>query len=257
MDKYNLLDCTLRDGGYITDWKFPDPMIRDVIQTLAFANLDFVEVGYLCDNPNRVNSTQFSSAEQLSEFLPQNRRRCKFLAMADVAQILPDAIAPHSEKSVDGIRVVFYKHQIAEALVLSKRIKEQGYQLFVQPMVTIDYTLDEFVQLTKQLADIEPDAISIVDSFGYMRKDDFRKYFKVVDNVMAPDTTIGFHLHNNMNLAFSTAQDIMEYDTHRRLIIDASLYGMGRGAGNLNTELIANHYNYMFGIKYNIKFTNS
>jgi 4-hydroxy 2-oxovalerate aldolase len=149
--------------------------------------------------------------------------------------------------------VVFYKHQIEEAILLCKAVRDNGYKLFVQPMVTIDYTLEEYSRLIRRMIVLQPYAISIVDSFGYMNKDDFRKYFKVLDNVLDSDVVVGFHSHNNMNLAFITAQDILEYKTNRRIIVDASLYGMGRGAGNLNTELIAHYYNMIFGEKYDIQ----
>lgn len=250
MDKFNLLECTLRDGGYITSWNFEDDMIRDTVKTLIDAKLDFVEVGYLNNKPYEKNTTQFKEIEKISEFLPEDRKGALILAMADVTQFKPEDLTPYTGKSIDGIRVVFYKHQIEEALVLSKAVKDMGYKLFVQPMVTIDYTIDEYTALSKRISELEPFAVSIVDSFGYMLKADFRQYFKILDNILPNETMVGFHSHNNMNLAFITAQDILEYQTNRRLVIDSSLYGMGRGAGNLNTELIANYYNMVLGSKY-------
>ena len=250
MDKFNLLECTLRDGGYITGWHFQDDMIKDTVKTLIDANLDFVEIGYLNNSANQRNMTQFKTIDDISEFIPEDRKDSLILAMADVLQFKPEDLTPYDGKSIDGIRVVFYKHQIEEALILSKAIKKAGYKLFVQPMVTIDYTVNEYAKLAKEIAKLDPYAVSIVDSFGYMLKSDFRQYFKILDNILSPETVIGFHSHNNMNLAFITAQDILEYETSRRLVIDASLYGMGRGAGNLNTELIANYYNMTLGDNY-------
>lgn len=250
MDKFNLLECTLRDGGYITGWHFDDEMIKETVKTLIDAKLDFVEIGYLNNSASEKNMTQFRTINQIADFIPEDRKDSVILAMADVLQFKPEDLTPYDGKSIDGIRVVFYKHQIEEALTLSKAIKEAGYKLFVQPMVTIDYTVDEYASLAKDIAKLDPYAVSIVDSFGYMLKSDFRQYFKILDNILSPETVIGFHSHNNMNLAFITAQDILEYETSRRLVIDASLYGMGRGAGNLNTELIANYYNMTLGNKY-------
>jgi len=250
MDKFNLLECTLRDGGYITDWNFEDEMIKDTIATLIEANLDFVECGYLNKKEYVPGTTQFQNIEQLKSFIPKDRKNSIMLAMADVMQFGPEDLTPYTGESIDGIRVVFYKHQVAEALELSRAVKQMGYLLFMQPMVTIDYTINEYSELAKQISALKPYAVSIVDSFGYMLKSDFRQYFKILDNIMEPEVVIGFHSHNNMQLAFITAQDILDYDTSRRLVIDASLYGMGRGAGNLNTELIANYYNIVFGEKY-------
>ena len=251
MDKYNLLDCTLRDGGYITKWFFGDDVIKNMIIGLIESNLDYIEVGYLNNKTYEKDTAIFNNIDQISTFIPQNRENSIMLAMADVTQFLPENITPYNGKSIDGIRVVFYKHQIEEAMELCKAIKNNGYKLLVQPMVTIDYTIDEYTSLTKRIASLNPYSVAIVDSFGYMIKQDFRQYFKILDNILPSNTNIGFHSHNNMQLAFITAQDILDYQTTRRLIIDASLYGMGRGAGNLNTELIANYYNMLLGNKYN------
>lgn len=255
MDKFNLLDCTLRDGGYINKWKFRDETIADIIGKLIDAKIDFIEVGYLNNSEHGKDSTQFDQIEKIAKYIPKERRgETTILAMADVQQFLPEDLTDYTGESIDGIRVVFYKHQIEKAMVLAKAVKEKGYKLFMQPMVTIDYSIEEYAHLTKRIAGLKPYAISIVDSFGYMLKEDFRRYFKILDNVLDSDTVVGFHSHNNMNLAFITAQDILEYNTNRRLVIDASLYGMGRGAGNLNTELIANYYNMTLGRKYNISY---
>lgn len=250
MDKYNILDCTLRDGGYINQWTFADTTIAEMISGLALAGIDFIEVGYLNQNGQGMHTTQFKNTEAISRFLKRNG--CIYLAMADVDQFSPKDLAVHDGTSIDGIRVVFYKHQMKQAMRLAKAVQEKGYRLFMQPMVTIDYSIDEYAKLIKKIAKLNPFAVSIVDSFGYMLKEDFRRYFKVIDNLMEPEVFVGFHSHNNMNLAFITAQDILEYDTCRKLILDSSLYGMGRGAGNLNTELITNYYNMVLGQKYDV-----
>lgn len=252
MDKFSLLDCTLRDGGYITKWDFEDCTIRGLIKGLIDANLDFIEVGYINPEVHGNNTTQFESIEKISEYLPLERKKSMIFAMADVQVCSSDNITPCAGNSIDGIRVVFYKQQIREAMDIAKKVKESGYKLFMQPMVTIDYTIDEYTQLSKYIAELEPYGVSIVDSFGYMLKSNFRQYFKILDNILNVDAMIGFHSHNNLDLAFITAQDILEYDTNRRILIDSSLYGMGRGAGNLNTELIANYYNMVLEKKYNV-----
>ncbi|GFI45276.1 4-hydroxy-2-oxovalerate aldolase [Lachnospiraceae bacterium] len=252
MKQIYLLECTLRDGGYITDWKFSDKCIKDIIASLIEANLDLIEVGYLNRNAKEKNTTLFSSVEKISEFLPTDRKGKTILAMADVTQFYPEDLTPYDGSSIDGIRVVFYKHQANQAIKLCRKINEMDYKLFVQPMVTIDYTVEEYTQLISSLCSLNPCAVSIVDSFGYMNKEDFRTYFEILNDQLSHKAMVGFHSHNNMNLAFITAQDVMEYETERKLVIDCSLYGMGRGAGNLQTELITNYYNMCFQKRYNI-----
>lgn len=253
MDRYRLLDCTLRDGGYINNWEFGKMAIRDIIAELTQANLDYIECGYLNSKHLGKEQAIFNSIQAIEEVIPKDRGKSLFLAMADVNQFSKEDINLYTGNSIDGIRVVFYKHQIEQALELCKAIKEKGYKLFVQPMVTIDYSIDEYKNLARRIAELDPYAIAIVDSFGYMVKEDFRKYFRILDNLLPINVNIGFHSHNNMELAFLTAQDILEYNTKRNIIIDSSLYGMGRGAGNLNTELIANYYNMVLGYKYDLQ----
>ena len=246
----SLLDCTLRDGGYITKWGFGEEVIKGVAQALVDANLEYVEVGYLNNKPYEEGSALFHDINQMIDFIPKDRKNSTILAMADVTQFTKEDLVPFDGRSIDGIRVVFYKHQIEEALEFCKAVKENGYKLFVQPMVTIDYTIQEYTALAERIHELEPFAVSIVDSFGYMNKEDFRRYFTILDCVLERETVIGFHSHNNMQLAFITAQDIMDYKTSRNLMIDASLYGMGRAAGNLNTELITNYYNMSYEQRY-------
>lgn len=253
MDRYRLLDCTLRDGGYINNWEFGKQNVKDMIHKLVEAKLDYIECGYLNNAHQGTEQAIYKSIEEISDLLPKNKGNSLFLAMADVNQLSKDDITPYTGNSIDGIRVVFYKHQIEQALDLCATINAKGYKLFVQPMVTIDYTIDEYTELARRIAELNPYAIAIVDSFGYMLKEDFRKYFKILDNILPISVNIGFHSHNNMELAFLTAQDILEYKTKRNIIIDSSLYGMGRGAGNLNTELIANYYNMTLGQKYDLQ----
>jgi len=253
MNKYNLLDCTLRDGSYITEGEFPDQAIRDIIKTLIDSNLDFVEVGYLNSTKlYRGNSTHFDSISRIAEYLPVERKNAMLLAMVDVDQFKIEDFTPYDGTSVDGIRIVFYKHQIKEAIKYAKIVNELGYKLFMQPMVTIDYSMSEYSSLCDELIKLNPFGISIVDSFGYMTPGDFRKYFKILDNLAPESVIIGFHSHQNMNLALPVAVDVFEYSTARRLVIDCSLLGMGRGAGNLQTELVANYYNNSFVPKYDI-----
>jgi 4-hydroxy 2-oxovalerate aldolase len=253
LNKRNILDCTLRDGSYITDGEFPDFAIRDIIQTAIDSQLDFVEVGYLNNTkPYNQNSTHFDSVRRISEYIPDDRKGATILAMVDIDRFRIGDFVPYDGKSVDGIRIVFYKHQVAVALDYAKAVKNLGYKLFMQPMVTIDYSINEYSLLAEEIANLEPSAVSIVDSFGYMTPSDFRRYYKVLDNVVSDSTSIGFHSHNNMNLALPVAIDALEYQTQRKLIIDSSLLGMGRGAGNLQTELIATYYNANFNNKYNV-----
>ena len=120
-------------------------------------------------------------------------------------------------------------------------------------MVSVSYSDEEFLDLIKRVNDIEPYAFYIVDSFGMMKRKDLTRFFYLVEHNLKESIFIGFHSHNNMQLAYSNAQSLVDMHTDRGMIIDSSVYGMGRGAGNLNTELFVEYLNENADGKYDIK----
>ena len=118
-----------------------------------------------------------------------------------------------------------------------RTVKEKGYKVFVQAMVSVAYTDEEFLELISKVNELEPYAFYIVDSFGMMKRKDLTRLFYIVEHNLKQSIWIGFHSHNNMQLAYSNAQSLVDMQTKRNIIIDSSVYGMGRGACNLNTEL--------------------
>lgn len=254
MKKIKLLDCTLRDGGYINQWDFGKETIKKITYDLSKANLDLIEIGYLNKDAADDNKSIYKSIEEASFIIPKDikTKKCLYLAMADVDQFLPENLEPYKDGYIDGIRVVFYKHQVDKALEMCTAVAKAGYKLFVQPMVTVDYTISEYCDLIEKINLLNPYAVSIVDSFGYMGKSELFKYFQLLDSNLDQKVIIGFHSHNNMQMALLNSEALLSCDTDRTLIVDSSLYGMGRGAGNLNTELITNYYNETISYKYNI-----
>jgi len=255
MNNIKILDCTLRDGGYVNDWTFGDDAIRSVISDLMESRMDYIECGYISNREYKKDRTVFKDLSQISEFLPERRSSSQILVMADVQQCEPCDIPEFDGKSVDGIRVVFYKHQIDKALPLIEDIAKKGYKVFVQPMVTMSYSMDEYRSLIDKINKMNVFAVAIVDSFGFMTRRDILRYLDILDAELSSGTGIGIHLHNNMQMALHNALLMFEYDgcTNREVIIDASVYGMGRGAGNLCTELITYYYNSHIEEKYNVE----
>jgi 4-hydroxy 2-oxovalerate aldolase len=117
-------------------------------------------------------------------------------------------------------------------------LSEKGYDVFVQPMVTSRYSLPELKILIKECNNFSAYALYIVDSYGLMNSKDVLKLFKIFDDGLNKKIKIGFHGHNNLNLAFSNAISIIEQNSNRSVIIDSSIMGMGQGAGNVQTELL-------------------
>lgn len=238
MTNIRLLDCTLRDGGYCNNWTFGQNNIHKIVNGLLEANLDIIEVGYISQKKEfNIERTQYTSFEQAGRFIPENREGRIFVGMINYGEFNIDGIPAYDGSSVEGIRVTFRKKERVEALEFCAKLKEKGYKVFIQGMVSLSYTDDEFLDLIKRVNAFEPYAFYIVDSFGMMKGKDLRRLFYTVEHNLSENVYIGFHSHNNMQLAYSNCLALAGMETNRSIIIDASIYGMGRGAGNLNTEL--------------------
>lgn len=254
MNTVQLLDCTLRDGGYCNQWNFGYENIQKITQKLVEANVEIIECGFLTEEIifNR-NVTKFDKVEQIKDILPKKKNDKLFVAMMNYGEYNIDSLPNCDGNSINGIRVAFHKKDVKDALTVCKKIQKKGYRVFIQAMVSLCYSDEEFLDLIHRVNELNPYAFYIVDSFGMMKAKDLIRLFYMVEHNLNGKIRIGFHSHNNMQLAYSNAQTLMELQTNRNLIIDSSVYGMGRGAGNLNTELFIDYLNENFDKRYNMQ----
>ena len=130
---------------------------------------------------------------------------------------------------------------------------DKGYKVFVQPVGTTSYSDEQLLQLIKHVNELQPYAFYLVDTLGLMHPNDVLRFFYLIDHNLQKTIHMGFHSHNNLQLSYSNCQTLAQLVTERIISLDSSVYGMGRGAGNLNTELIANYLNERNGRKYEIE----
>jgi 4-hydroxy 2-oxovalerate aldolase len=252
MNQIKVLDCTLRDGGYVNNWHFGEQNINFLIQKLTASEMDIIECGFLS---NKItfdkDSTRFPTIDSMKALLPTTKT-AMYVCMINFGEY---AIAdiPSCDGSIEGIRVAFHKKDLHAALELCQGIQQKGYKVFIQPMVSVTYSDIEFVDLIKQANKINPYAFYIVDSFGVMRRNELMRLYHLVDHNLDKDIYVGFHSHNNIQLSYSNAQALVDLKTKRKMIIDASVMGMGRGAGNLNSELFVEYLNDINGTHYKVK----
>lgn len=254
MGKIQVLDCTLRDGGYCNECRFGFVNEMKIIQGLVDANIDIIECGFLMNNIKYDKDvSRFSSLDEVSKIIPHNKERKTFVLLADYGQYNPNGLPVYDGNSIDGIRIAFHKKDRFAALKECQVVKGKGYKVFVQAMVSLSYTDEEFLDLIEKVNELEPYAFYIVDSFGTMKRKDLNRLFYLVEHNLKGEIKIGFHSHNNMQLAYSNAQSLVDLHSERDLIIDSSVYGMGRGAGNLNTELFVQYLNDNAEGRYDIR----
>ncbi|MCD7740827.1 MAG: aldolase catalytic domain-containing protein [Ruminococcus sp.] len=238
------LDCTLRDGGYCNDCHFGFENEKKIVSGLMEANIDIIECGFFMNTVEYDRDrTRFTNLDQVAKIIPEKRDGKIFVMLADHGKFVPEDLPEYDGTSVDGLRIAFHKKDRIAGLDDCRKVKEKGYKVFIQAMVSVSYTDEEFLDLICRVNDVEPYAFYIVDSFGMMKKKDLTRLFYMVEHNLKNTIKIGFHSHNNMQLAYSNAQSLVHIQTDRDLIIDSSVYGMGRGAGNLNTELFVEYLN--------------
>ncbi len=247
-----ILDCTLRDGGYVNAWRFGSENIAKISKNLVRSKFDWVEVGFLQSKQYDPETTLFRYLSQVSPFLPAARQNTKFCIMITYGEYDLDDIPVYDGSSVDGLRVIFKKNNWHQALDYCRELKNKGYEIFINPMHTYAYSDKELLDLVDLVNSISPSTFTIVDTMGIMRSDELIRIFMLIDHNLNPKIKVGFHSHNNLQLSFSNALALLDIKTKRELIIDSSVKGMGRGAGNLPTELLMQYLNDNFETNYNL-----
>lgn len=249
MKHIKILDCTLRDGGYVNNWNFKEKNIKFIINNLVKAGCDYIECGFLKLKEYDKDKSWFQNFSQLEAFLPQSSDS-KYTLMINFGEIPIEAL-PRCNTRIH-LRIVFKKDKHIEALAYCKQLIEKGYKIFINPMNTNTYSSVELLELIEQVNKLKPVGFTIVDTTGSMSKQDIMSIYYLIDNNLNKDIALCFHSHNNLQLSFSNAQLLMEQNTKRELIIDSTVFGMGRGAGNLCTELIIKYINDNYDGSYNI-----
>lgn len=251
MDKrIKLLDCTLRDGGYVNDFRFGKQNIQGIIKKLSDASVDVIECGFLRSGAFDPDCSLFGSVAAVKEVIGQKNPNLMYVAMIQYGKFSMEELDDYDGTSIDGIRLTFHEHEIGEAFQQGTEIIRKGYKLFMQPVGTTTYTDEALLKLIKQINQLRPYAFYMVDTLGIMYKNDLLRMYYLVDHNLDKSIVVGFHSHNNLLLSFANAQELMQLNSSRERIIDASVYGMGRGAGNLQTELVTQYINASFGLRY-------
>lgn len=250
MNNVHILDCTLRDGGYVNQFEFGKKTITKMIDKLTEAKIDIIECGFLISGQADPEKSLFDSVEAMIPHLKRKDDHLMYVAMIAFGDISESEISPYDGTSIDGIRITFHEAEIEPAVLLGKQLKNKGYQIFMQPVGTMAYSDLELIHLIEKINQLEPFAFYLVDTLGTMYQNDLLRMFYLVNHNLKDSISIGFHSHNNLQLSFSNAQELLNIHTNRNIIIDSSVFGMGRGAGNLCTELITRYINDNFTESY-------
>ncbi|MCQ2522901.1 MAG: hypothetical protein MJ123_01065 [Lachnospiraceae bacterium] len=248
----SLLDCTLREAP-IENMCMGEHTSGRLLSGLSKADVDIIECGYLKNASHISGSTIFNTVEEISSFIGSKKSNVSYVALVDYGRYDLKYLSDNPGNSIDGIRICFKKGEQKDVISYAEEIIKRGYKVFIQHVDTADYSDQEILEFIGWINTIKPYAYSIVDTFGAMYTDDVRRIAHLVDYNLDRSIKLGFHGHNNLLMANANAQALVSELFHKRdVIIDASLLGCGRGAGNANTELIASFLNSRYQTNYDL-----
>ena len=254
MKDLKLLDCTLRDGGYINDWKFGYTNIVSIFERLVDSEADIIEVGFLDDRrPYDIDRSIFpdtASADRIYCRLYKNN--AMIVGMIDYGTCAIENLAPCDQTCLDGIRVIFKKGKMYPAMEFCRQVKALGYRVFSQLVSVTSYSDEELLELIRLVNDVKPYGVSMVDTYGLLDSDHLLHLYQILDENVDSEIRIGFHAHNNFQLGYANSLAFLKYPGKHDIVVDGTLYGMGKSAGNAPIELIAMTMNDRYGKNYQI-----
>ncbi len=239
-----VLDCTIRDGGLINKHQFSDETVRAVYDTCIEAGIDYMEVGYK-NSHKAFPKSDFGAWRHCDEAdlnrlfggHDPERTGLKLCAMADAGKSdYKEQIVPRSDSVLSMIRVAFYAHQVSEAVQMIEYCHNHGYETCANLMAVSNVEDVEIDTVLAAIRNTPAQVMVIVDSFGHLYREQIdRLYKKYAAALEGTGKEIGIHAHNNQQLAFANTIEAIILGSNR---VDATMFGLGRGAGNCHMELL-------------------
>ena len=234
-----VLDCTLRDGGLVNNFAFSDEFVKNLYEANVKAGVDYMEFGYKADrdefNPKDYGKWKFTKEEDLRAIVGENNTKLKISVLADAGRTnFERDILPKSESVIDMIRVAAYINQIPSAIEMIEDAHAKGYETTVNIMAVSKVQEEELIKGIELLAETNVDVIYLVDSFGFFYPEQINRLAKIyIEIAERANKKIGIHTHNNQQLAFANTIEALRVGVS---YLDATVNGMGRGAGNCFIE---------------------
>lgn len=247
-----VLDATIRDGGLCNNFEFTDEFVTELYKSNIKSGVDYMEFGYRASknlfDPKNFGKWKFCDEADLRSIVGDNISDMKIAVMADVGRCdYKDDFVPKSESVIDMVRVACYIHQIPAAIEMIEHFHSLGYETTCNIMAISQANSEQVEAALEMLGDSSVDVIYLVDSYGSLYPENAGKlakqYLEIGDKY---GKAIGFHAHNNQNLAFANTIETMSYGVS---YLDATASGMGRGAGNCAMELLLG---FLKNPKYNL-----
>lgn len=247
-----VLDATIRDGGLCNNFEFTDEFVTELYKTNIKSGVDYMEFGYRASkkmfDPKEFGKWKFCDEEDIRKIVGENVSDMKISVMADVGRCdFKEDFIPKSESVIDMVRVACYIHQIPAAVEMVEHFHALGYETTCNIMAISQAKTEDIEEALDMLGNSSVDVIYLVDSYGSLYPETAAELAKIyLEAGEKYGKSIGFHAHNNQNLAFANTIETMSYGVS---YLDATAMGMGRGAGNCAMELLLG---FLKNPKYNL-----
>lgn len=279
MPDIRILDCTLRDGGYLNNWCFGQSNIEAITEGLTASGVDFIELGFLSDLAKCDSDSTLVPAELL---LKRNIADCVSPSLLtspckqeenDREKFVGECLNEHTNLR-EGIKYTYMVNfgevdfrltqvpNLFEYRIAFKPYNLNDLEQYLEPIKGIEFSLnpmhislyseDELERLCEIANRLYPSCLTAVDTMGIMTENDVIRVFGVLDKLLAEGINLGFHSHNNLGLSLSNTKSLINMGIERVLVIDSCIGGIGRGGGILATESVMELLNSEFGIRYGV-----
>lgn len=234
-----VLDATIRDGGLVNDFYFEDAFVRALYEMNLAAGVDYMEFGYRADKKqfsvDKFGKWKFSSDEDIRAIVGDNDTDMKISVMADVGRCdYKKDIHKKSESPVDMIRIATYINTIPEAVAMIEDAADKGYETTCNIMAVSKCKESDLTYALEMLAKSPVKAVYVVDSYGALYPIQIRDIVHFyTQGLEESGKLVGIHAHNNQQCAFANTIEGMSVGAS---MMDGTVMGMGRGAGNCSLE---------------------
>ena len=229
---FQILDCTVRDGGYLNNWHFDKKMVKELYRSLSKTGVDIIELGFRNTVENSEAGPWHCVSEEMLEELVSGISGAAVGLMLDFDKADTKGIRRFDKSPVKIYRVACHKNKAVEAIRMCEDIKGKGYVTSIQLMGIVTYSQEDFDRVMKPLKESSLDYVYFADSYGSLLPQDISRYIKIFKQT---GKKVGFHAHNGLQLAFANTLEAINNGID---IVDGTVYGMGRGAGNLPIEAL-------------------
>ncbi|MCA9490400.1 MAG: aldolase catalytic domain-containing protein [Myxococcales bacterium] len=232
-----VLDCSIRDGGCCNEWQFDEPLVRRTLRALSRAGVDWMEIGYRtsegCASRESCGPWRFCDDDVLFRLVEDTH--IKLAVMMDHGRASADDLRPRSESPIGLVRVACYARDTEAAIRTLHEAQDKGYEVMCNVMAVSTCTPQEVDRFLGLLHDSTIPNVALVDSYGALYPHHVRYLVRKYKNWLRPEQRLGIHCHNNQQTAFANTIVAVEEGA---TLVDATMLGIGRGAGNCPLELL-------------------